>query len=150
MTRLRRALRLLPFVFALVLAVTAATACSGPNPYQAAEQAASTSTVPTANSTVGTGVGTNDYLPNKNLSDCVNTNEQPNCGSAAKGTKGMYFTFAALILGLGFVMWRISLSVRARDAVVNAEPEDAAGVADTGDEHADEPTVDATGGSVSD
>ncbi len=28
----------------------------------------------------------------------------------------MYLTFGALILGLGFVMWRISVSVRRRDA----------------------------------
>jgi hypothetical protein len=125
MTHPRRALRLLPFLVALLVVAAATTACSGPNPFQAAKQAAATSTVPTANgSTTGTGLANNNYLPDKNLSDCVNTNEQPNCGSAAKGTKGMYLTFAVLILGLGFVMWRISLSVRARDAVVNAEPDD--------------------------
>jgi len=124
MTRPRRALRLFLFLSALVFTVAAASACSGPNPFQAAKEAAATSTVPTANTTTGSGLANNDFLPDKNLGDCVNTNEQPNCGSAAKGTKGMYFTFAALILGLGFVMWRISLSVRARDAVVNAEPSD--------------------------
>ena len=145
MTRLRRALRLFLFVSALLCAMAAASACSGPNPFQAAKEAAANSTVPTANTsgntTGGTGLANNDFLPDKNLSDCVNTNEQPNCGSAAKGTKGMYFTFAALILGLGFVMWRISLSVRARDAVVNAEPSDDALPAEPAEptEPADEP-----------
>jgi hypothetical protein len=124
MTRPRRALRLFLFVSALLCTMAAASACSGPNPFQAAKEAAATSTVPTGNTTGGSGLANNDFLPDKNLSDCVNTNEQPNCGSAAKGTKGMYFTFVALILGLGFVMWRISLSVRARDAVVNADPAD--------------------------
>jgi Na+-transporting methylmalonyl-CoA/oxaloacetate decarboxylase gamma subunit len=122
MTRPRRALRIFLFLSALVLTLAAASACSGPNPFQAAKEAAANSTVPTANTTSGTGLANNNFLPDKNLSNCVNTNEQPNCGSAAKGTKGMYFTFVALVLGLGFVMWRISLSVRARDAVVNAEP----------------------------
>jgi hypothetical protein len=35
---------------------------------------------------------------------------------------GTYLTFAVLIAGLGFIFWRISVSVRRRDAVVNAPP----------------------------
>ena len=102
---------------AIVITMVSVAACSGPNPFQAAKNAPTTTIA-----TPGTGVGQNVYLPDRNVSDCVGTNEKPNCGSPQKGGTGMYLTFGVLILGLGFVMWRISLSVRARDAVVN-EPD---------------------------
>jgi hypothetical protein len=111
----------------LTLAVAVgATACSGQNPYQAA--ASATTTVPAT--TPSSGLADNPYLPNRNVSDCVGTLERPDCGSSKKGGTGMYLTFAALILGLGFVMWRISIGVRARDAVVNAEDTEATDTAD--------------------
>jgi hypothetical protein len=65
-------------------------------------------------------VGDNQFLPDRDIGDCVGTLERPNCGSAEKGTMGTYLTFAVLIAGLGFIFWRISVSVRRRDAVVNA------------------------------
>jgi hypothetical protein len=105
---------LVPVAAALVLFA----GCSGPNPFQAARE--STTTV-VGSDTQGSVVGDNPFLPDKNLSDCVGTNEQPNCGSPEKGTKGTYMTFAVLIAGLGFIFWRISIGVRARDKVMNAE-----------------------------
>jgi len=92
--------------------------CSGPNPFQAAANA--TTTTVAADATQGTGLADNGFIPSRNISDCIGTNERPNCGSTQKGGLGMYLTFGALILGVGFVMWRISVGVRKRDAVVNA------------------------------
>jgi len=101
----------------VAVALTLAGCSSGPNPYQSAQQSATT--VPST-ATVGSVVGDNPFLPDKNLSDCVGTNERPNCGSPEKGTKGTYLTFAVLIAGLAFIFWRVAKGVRARDAVVNA------------------------------
>lgn len=110
---------------ALLLGAPVLAACSdGPNPFQSAAQ--STTTVADGNTT-GTatdGVGDNPFLPEGNLSDCVGALERPNCGSAAKGTKGTYMVFAVLILGLAFIFWRIAKGVKARDAVVNAPKPD--------------------------
>ena len=110
--------------FTLLLGAPVLAACSdGPNPFQAAAQ--STTTTVAAGSdgnTSGTatdGVGDNVFLPEGNLSDCVGALERPNCGSAAKGTKGTYMVFAVLILGLAFIFWRIAKGVKARDAAVN-------------------------------
>ncbi len=108
----------LPRLLAPVAVALALAGCSsGPNPYQSAQQSATT--VPST-ATVGSVVGDNPFLPDKNLSDCVGTNERPNCGSPEKGTKGTYLTFAVLIAGLAFIFWRVAKGVRARDAVVNA------------------------------
>ncbi len=113
MVRLPRLL--VPVAATLVLCA----GCSGPNPYQAARE--STTTVAGAD-TQGTGIADNPFLPAGNLSNCVGTNEGPNCGSPEKGTKGTYLTFAVLIAGLGFIFWRVSVGVRARDKVMNADP----------------------------
>ena len=101
-------------VVPVVCSLTLFAGCSGPNPYQAAASASSTTVAD-----VGTGVGNNVYVPDKNLSDCVGTLERPNCGSTAKGGRGTYLTFLALILGLAFIFWRIARGVKARDRVAN-------------------------------
>ena len=110
-----------------VLAVVAG--CSGPNPFQAAANATTTTVAARSTSgsgqTQGTGVGANGFIPDRNLSDCIGTNERPNCGSPKKGGLGMWLTFAALIAGVGFIMWRISIGVRKRDAIVNQPNNDA-------------------------
>lgn len=116
MTRLPRLI--LPF--ALGLAVLGG--CSGDNPYQASKtaDAATAST-----ETVGTGLANNDFIPEgQNVSDCVGTNERPDCGSKSKGGLHLYLVFAALFLGVGFIGWRISIGIRQRDAVVNAEDDE--------------------------
>jgi hypothetical protein len=115
MTRWSRCL--LPVVCTLTLLA----GCSGPNPYQAAANA------PTATAAdVGT-VGDNEFVPDKNLSDCVGTLERPNCGSTAKGGRGTYLTFLALILGLAFIFWRIARGVKARDRIANRPTTDPTG-----------------------
>lgn len=104
---------LVPVVFVLTLSA----GCSGPNPYQAAATASTTTQVDTGD--VGSGVGNNQFIPDKNLSDCVGTLERPNCGSTAKGGRGTYLTFLVLILGLAFIFWRIARGVKARDRIAN-------------------------------
>lgn len=107
---------------AALMGALALSGCSdGPNPFQAAEQSATT--VVDGSST--DGLGDNNFIPDRDLSDCVGALERPNCGSAEKGTLGTYLVFLALILGVGFIMWRIARGVKARDAVVNAVPQGA-------------------------
>lgn len=92
-----------------------ASACSGPNPYQAA----ASSTV-AADGSAGDG---NDFVPDRNIGECVGLVERPDCGSESKGGLGMTLTFVALLLGLGVVMGRIAMSVRRRDAQANRSTE---------------------------
>ena len=107
----------LSLVLPALAAGTLLVGCGGTNPFhQTATTVASDVTAPS-----GTGLANNDYLPNANLSSCVNTNERPDCGSTSKGGWRMYLVFAALIGGVGFVMWRVARGVRQRDQVVNAE-----------------------------
>ena len=68
---------------------------------------------------------TDFYPEDNNLSDCVGLVEQPGCGSEARGGSGQTLVLVALVLGLGFIFWRISAGLRAnRDArsVEAAEP----------------------------
>lgn len=114
--------RLLVPALAALASVTAA--CGGENPFDAARSAETA--VP--QTTVGTGVENNVFLPEgQNVSDCVGTVERPNCGSKSKGGLHMNLVFAVLILGLGVIGWRISVSIRRRDAIVNAVPSDGSG-----------------------
>jgi hypothetical protein len=66
---------------------------------------------------------TNDLLPqNNDLSNCIGTVEQANCGSKARADGHTYLVFLALILGLTFIGWRITKGVKARDALNDSQP----------------------------
>lgn len=55
-----------------------------------------------------------DFIPEEtNLSDCVGLVEKPGCGSEARGGWGQTAVFVALAAGLGIIIWRISVGVRA-------------------------------------
>lgn len=111
---------------ALVLFAGVATlsACSGQNPYEAAE---SSNTAVTTVAADDGGVIDNDFLPeDQNIGTCIGAVDRPDCGSKSKGGWRMYLTFAVLIGGMGFIGWRIARSIKARDAVVNAGTEDGA------------------------
>lgn len=55
-----------------------------------------------------------DFIPeDANLSDCVGLVERPGCGSEARGGIGQTGVFIALAIGLGIIIWRISVGVRA-------------------------------------
>ena len=60
---------------------------------------------------------TNDLLPeNNDVTNCVGTVEQANCGSKARADGHTYLVFLALAAGLSFIGWRIARGVKARDA----------------------------------
>lgn len=108
---------------ALVALASLTAACGGENPYQAAKSA---ETAPAnTDAASGDGIADNEFIPEgQNLSDCVGTVERPDCGTKSKGGLHMWLVFAAIILGLGVVGWRLSVSIRRRDAVVNVAPAD--------------------------
>jgi hypothetical protein len=54
----------------------------------------------------------NDLIPERDLSDCVSAMPQPDCGSDAKGGWRQLLVFAAVLVGLAFVGWRITRTVR--------------------------------------
>lgn len=111
------------FAFSALVLTPALAGCGGTNPFhQTAASSVPGSMAPSGSTANGDGLANNDYLPDQNLSSCVNTNERPGCGSTSKGGWRMYLVFAALILGVGFVMSRVVKAVRQRDIVVNAEP----------------------------
>jgi hypothetical protein len=61
-------------------------------------------------------VVTNDLIPeNNDVSNCVGTVEQANCGSKARADGHTYLVFVALAAGMGFIGWRIARGVKARD-----------------------------------
>lgn len=66
---------------------------------------------------------TNDLLPDNNdVTNCVGTVEQANCGSRARADGHTYLVFLALTLGLVFIGWRIARGVRARDSAHQSLP----------------------------
>ena len=66
---------------------------------------------------------TNDLLPqNNDVTNCVGTVEQANCGSKARADGHTYLVFLALAAGLTFIGWRIARGVKSRDAVTSGRP----------------------------
>jgi hypothetical protein len=95
----------LVIVATTVLVLPAATVGASPPP----------TTPPTAGPVV-----TNDLLPeNNNVTNCIGTAEPGNCGSKARADGHTYLVFLALVVGLGFIGWRIARGVKARDAAHN-------------------------------
>ena len=68
-------------------------------------------------------VVTNDLLPqNNDVTNCIGTVEQPNCGSKARADGHTYLVFLALTLGLVFIGWRVARGIKARDASHDRAP----------------------------
>lgn len=106
-----------------LVSLTALTGCGGDNPFDAAANSTVSASTGVGDDASGeNGVEDNPFLPEGNLSDCVGVLERPDCGSEEKGTRGTYMVFAVLIGGLAFIFWKIARGVKARDAVVNAQP----------------------------
>jgi hypothetical protein len=58
----------------------------------------------------------NPFIPkDQDLSNCVGTLEQPNCGSSNKSDARLYVTFAVLMTGMALIGWRIAVAIRNRD-----------------------------------
>ena len=74
-------------------------------------------TAPTTQPSTDQPTATNDLLPDSNdVTRCIGTVEQANCGSRARADGHTYLVFLALTLGLAFIGWRIARGVRARDS----------------------------------
>lgn len=113
----RRALAAIAVAAASLLTV----GCGGQNPFEAG---ATTSTTIDPTFVDGGVVVENDFMPQEaNLSDCLGSLPRPGCGSDARGGWRQYLTMGVLAAGLAFVGWRIARGVRARDAVVNRQPD---------------------------
>ena len=66
---------------------------------------------------------TNDLLPqNNDVTNCVGTVEQANCGSKARADGHTYLVFLALAAGLTFIGWRIARGVKARESLTSGGP----------------------------
>lgn len=119
MTRLPRPLAV--SALAVLSVLTLAAGCSGQNPYQAADSANSAAIDDSsAGGTPSSEPAGNVFTPeDANVSSCVGTLERPDCGSKSKGGWRMYLTFAVLMGGMSFIGWRITKSVRQRDAILN-------------------------------
>ena len=60
---------------------------------------------------------TNDLIPDDNdVTNCIGTVEQANCGSKARADGHTYLVFGVLAAGMAFIGWRIARGIRARDA----------------------------------
>jgi len=67
-------------------------------------------------------VADNDFLPERDLSDCVSAMPQPNCGSTSKGGWRQGLVFGAVVAGLAFVGWRITRTVRRNRREMETSP----------------------------
>jgi hypothetical protein len=84
---------------------------------------ASATAPPTTESTSAGPTGTNDLIPDdNNVSNCIGTVEQANCGSRARADGHTYLVFLALAAGMTFIGWRIARGVRARDKIHESVP----------------------------
>ncbi|MGA9275907.1 hypothetical protein [Ilumatobacter sp.] len=58
-------------------------------------------------------VTVSDFFPEENnLTDCLGLVERPGCGSEERGGWAQNVIFVLLVLGLGFIFWRVFVGVR--------------------------------------
>jgi hypothetical protein len=101
-----RTLRLLLLSVGLALSIPATGLATSVPTLAPAPAAMSASTPPPP----GTD---NPFIPEDvNLGDCVSALPRPGCGSEARGGQGQWLVFGALVLGLGFIGWRVVRSAR--------------------------------------
>jgi hypothetical protein len=96
---------------AAVLVALVAVAPAGPV-VAAPPPAAAVTTVTGTPPTDPPFVTDNDFLPERDLSECVSAMPQPNCGSESKGGWRQALVFGVVVAALAFVGWRIIRTVR--------------------------------------
>jgi hypothetical protein len=57
-------------------------------------------------------VTVNEFVPERDLSECVSALPKPDCGSEARGDWRQGLVFVAMTGGMAFVAWRIVRGVR--------------------------------------
>jgi hypothetical protein len=81
--------------------------------------------VPNPPDTVVTPVTDNDFIPDRDLDDCVSALPQPGCGSDARSGWRQWVIFGLLVVALSFIAWRIVRSTRRARARQDEGPDDA-------------------------
>ena len=78
---------------------------------------APTTTATTTATTIDAPPATNDLIPDNNdVTNCIGTVEQANCGGKARADGHTYLVFGVLAAGMAFIGWRIARGIHARDA----------------------------------
>ena len=71
-----------------------------------------TASAPAPPDTVVTPVTDNEFIPDRDLDDCVSALPQPGCGSEARSGWRQWAVFGVLVVALSFIGWRIARSIR--------------------------------------
>ena len=74
--------------------------------------AAAPSAVPDPPDTSVTPITDNEFIPDRDLDDCVSALPQPDCGSKARSGWRQWVIFGLLVAALSFIAWRIVRSIR--------------------------------------
>lgn len=108
-------------LIAIVMTLTVvALAVGGAGPTDAVARAAAP--VTTTDETVAPPNTVTEFYPESaNLSDCVGLVEKPGCGSDSRGGWRQTAVFVVLFAGLGVVLWRVSLGIRANRAALDPD-----------------------------
>jgi hypothetical protein len=79
--------------------------------------ATATATVDTVPVDTGDGYADNPFIPeDRSLGQCISSLPQPGCGSEAQGGWRQYLLLVFLVLGLGFIGWRVVHGARQQRA----------------------------------
>jgi hypothetical protein len=66
----------------------------------------------------------NDFIPEDvDLGDCISALPRPECGTDSKGDWRFYVVMGVMLAGMGFIAWRITKGVRARDRAMMPDPQ---------------------------
>jgi hypothetical protein len=106
------ALLLLAALVTLLGAPAGVAAAAVPNP-------------PVTSVEVVTPITDNDFIPDRDLDDCVSALPQPGCGSDSRSGWRQYLVLAVLAAGLSFIGWRIVRSSRRARAAQEGTDDDA-------------------------
>ena len=74
---------------------------------------------------VVTPITDNDFIPDRDLDDCVSALPQPGCGSQARSGWRQLVIFGLLVVALSFIAWRIVRAARRARATQEEGSDDA-------------------------
>jgi hypothetical protein len=106
------ALLLLGVLAVLLGAPGAAVAAAATPAARSVNQAGAVAAVPNPPDTSVTPITDNEFIPDRDLDDCVSALPQPDCGSKARSGWRQWVIFGLLVAALSFIAWRIVRSIR--------------------------------------